>query len=340
MNSERQEPDDYRALLYQRQAIIATEFLSDKALTACHRWLIQGTSDVLIKQKGEKVGYGHLQTCKKRWLCPLCADRAARKMRARLVRAIQAEQIAGYRPLFITYTAQHTLSLPLSVSSARIRAAHRRLHSGKRFEGIARDCGWDGSFRSYEITYGQSGWHFHIHELSFTRCGASTVLLADFLSGGWRSAIEKEGGYAQDGVGLVLEDAKASVAGYISKFGLAAELTQGIQKQKAEGGLLPFQLADVPISEPRRAEWARRLFQEYAAATRGLQQSCPGGSLRALFRHIKDSPTDTDYQTDILASITVNEWRSVVRRGRRADLLRAAECRDKLNFDAIIGRAT
>lgn len=337
--SSGQEPDDYRALLYTRQRVINTKYLSDVALSACTRYLIGGVSDVLIAKRGEKIGYKHLQTCKKRWLCPLCADRLARQTRARLSRAIHAEQVAGCRPLFVTYTAQHDQALSLAAASARMRNAHRSVHSGKRFNSMANDCGYDGSFRAYEITLGSAGWHFHIHELAFVAQSLSPDLLADYLLSAWPSEIRRQGGYARNGIGLVVETAQASVAGYISKFGLAAELTQGVQKVKRGGGLLPFQLADVPITEPKRTEWAATHFGEYAAATRGLQQSCAGGTLRALFRHIKDNPTETEYQTDILSSLSLDEWRRVVRADKRAALLSAVEAGDRETFESITGRS-
>lgn len=337
--SSGQEADDYRALLYQRQSIINTKYVSDLSLSACTRYLIGGVSDVLIAKRGEKIGYKHLQTCKKRWLCPICADRMARQSRERLLRALNAESACGYFPLFVTYTAQHKMGEPLATGIKHVAGAHRLVHSGVFFHEAAKRLDYDGSFRALEITYGAAGWHFHIHELAFIGGSQARGGLADVLLARWPSAVAKMGGYASPENGIDTSYADATVRDYIIKFGIVAELTQGVQKYKTDGGLLPFQLADVPITEPKRTKWAATLFGEYAAATRGLQQSCSGGSLRALFRHIRDNPTEKDYQTDILATLSVDEWRAVARAGKRAALLRSVEQGDRESFELITGRS-
>lgn len=338
MSSIPQGPDDYRAILYARQSVINTKYLDDTALNACQRWLQFGKNDVLVRQRGEKIGYANLQTCKKKWVCPVCADRAARQTRNALSRAIAAEAFAGYRPLFITYTAQHNGRDSLHTSAALVRQAHRSLHSGKRFSRAYASAGCDGSFRAYEITLGRSGWHFHIHELLFVANGGSGMGLAAYLSDGWPEHVSALGGYAKKDVGLVVETARASVAAYISKFGLAAELTQGVQKTKKTGGLLPFQLADVPYTDSGRTAWAGEKFAEYAVATKGLKQTATGGTLRALFRHIKDNPAIPDYETQILASLTTTEWSRVVKAGKRAALLSAIERHDLVAASVLVGR--
>lgn len=224
-------------------------------------------------------------------------------------------------------------------ASRQVRDAHRALHSGKTFSAVSQNCGYDGSFRSYEVTYGESGWHFHIHELVFVNRALPSRNFEDFLLSGWPRCVGALGGYAKEGVGLVIETAQASVAGYITKFGLAAELTQGQQKVKAAGGLLPFQLADLALQNPSRRAWASERFAEYAAATKGLKQTATGGALRPLFRHIKDNPDVPNYETNILASLTTDEWRRVLRAGKRAALLKCVKDRDLATFDQLTGRA-
>lgn len=337
-NAKPNAPDDYRALLYMRQRVVNTKFVDDIALNACMRWLQIGKISVLVRQKGEKIGYAHLQTCKKRWMCPLCADRMARQTRASLSRALRVESISGYIPLFITYTAKHMEGEALRHVSSELQRAHRQLHSGKRFSEAASSVGYDGSFRALEITIGNSGWHFHIHELAFVDRSAETGEFADLLVSRWSSEVAKVGGYASPEHGLDIREADAEVKDYAEKFGIAPELTQGVQKAKDDGGLLPFQLAEVYLTDSRRAKWAADKFSEYAAATKGLKQTATGGTLRKLFRHIKDNPDQTDYETNILASLTTEEWKRVLRGGKRAALLTAIEQKDLATASSIIGR--
>lgn len=333
-------PDDYRALLYMRQSVVNTKFVDDTALNACQRWLQIGKISILIRQKGEKIGYAHLQTCKKRWVCPVCADRMARQTRRALARAIEAESACDYHPLFITYTAKHLAGESLSVVSGRLQRAHRALHSGKQFSKAAAIVSYDGSFRALEITIGNSGWHFHIHELAFVDRQKTSDEFTDLLVSRWSAEVAKVDGYASPEHGLDIREADAEVKDYAEKFGIAPELTQGVQKAKDDGGLLPFQLCEVALTDSRRAKWAADMFSEYAAATRGLKQTATGGALRPLFRHIKDNPDVPDYETNILASLTIDEWRHVVRTGKRAALLTAVEQRDSAGVSAIIGRLT
>jgi hypothetical protein len=329
-------PDDYRDLLYMRQGVIC-RFLPDEiALNNCLRSTIAGTSDVLIAKKGEKIGYKHLQTCKNRWQCPICADRRARQTRKKLMRAVQAESAAGFKIAFVLYTAAHSADEPLDRVRDRVRYAHARLHSGKAWQTLERWSGWDGSVRNWELTYSSSGWHFHSHELGFVRADCDLDELKDRMGARWHDCVSATGSWAKDGIGLNLKAADIEVKDYIAKFGIVAELTQSSQKTARGEGILPFQFADIAVNESGRRTWAAEKYREYASGVRGLQQFCPGGNLRPLFRFIAENPTQDDFDTSIIAGLTLSQWRKVVRSGKRSQLLRVASTGDKGALDALL----
>lgn len=330
-------PDDYRDLLYQRQGVICHFLPTKNSINNCMRSLAAGAANVIIAEKGSKIGYKHLQTCKSVWLCPICADRIGRQRRAQLKRAVDAERAAGFQLAFITYTCQHRLEESLSVVRDRVRYAHSTMHSGKAWQRIEDKYTWDGSIRATEPLFGANGWHYHLHEIAFVDKSADLDELRLDLSERWQGAVARQGGYASADHGLDLEDAETTVKDYIGKWGLVAELTEPSMKFQRSEGLQPYQLADVAVQEPRRAKWAEERFAEYAAAMEGVKQLVPGKNLRALFTFIKENQHKSEFDINILADLTIDQWRHVWKRGKRSDLIRAVKNRDAQMFDMLIG---
>lgn len=330
-------PDDYRDLLYQRQGVICHFLPSKKSINNCMRTLAAGAANVIVCERGSKIGYKHLQTCKNVWLCPICADRIGRQRRVQLKRAVDAEKAAGYQLAFITYTCQHRLEESLHVVRDRVRYAHSVMHSGKAWQTLQDKYGWDGSIKATEPLFGANGWHYHLHEIAFVGSAADLDELRGELSARWTVSVGRQGGYADQDHGLRLDEAETTVKDYIGKWGIVAELTEPSMKFQRNEGLQPYQLADVAVQEPRRAKWAAERFVEYAAAMDGVKQLVPGKNLRALFSFIKENQHKPEFDTTILADLTINQWRTVWRRGKRSELLRAVKNRDAQLFDMLIG---
>lgn len=153
------------------------DFSALKRVRHCKRYLaMRHTSngpervdevEVRRSQDGEAVGYSGLQTCGSVWACPACSARiqAQRRLELGLLMAAAAEQ--GYCVVFTTYTLRHKAGQPLAGLWDGLSYAHRRVKQDKTVSKLRKGHGEVGSVRATEVTYGQNGWHPHMHSLRF-----------------------------------------------------------------------------------------------------------------------------------------------------------------------------
>src|SRR6185503_16585697 len=108
--------------------------------------------------------------CGRLWVCPVCAARITEQRRKELSNAVS--RWPG-KLLLVTFTFRHerrdrlTDLLARLVGKGKQRGAFQWMKSGKQWQEILRDVEWVGSVRALEVTYGDNGWHVHIHELVF-----------------------------------------------------------------------------------------------------------------------------------------------------------------------------
>lgn len=317
--------DDYRALIYYRQSVISRWLGVNSCTTPCLRYRVPNVTNIEITKRNERAKYRGLQICRRNWLCPVCANKIARDRRRQMERAIGAMATRGYALVFITYTVQHVMGEGFVVVRDRVRDAHLTLHSGKGWLKIEREYDWGGSIKTVECTYSESGWHFHLHEIGFVGDDKSIPSLEQQLRDRWLYALKTVGGWARDDIGLVAKPADKSLRDYVVKWGICPELVAGSSKGARLGGVLPFQLPDYLLNQERSEDWARGLFREYAKGIHGVKQLWASPSVRPYMKAPEAAPEQGDQAAQVLASLTVDEWREIRRRGQRANLLRAAE---------------
>lgn len=212
---------------------------------------------------------------------------------------------------------------------------------------------WDiaGTTRTIEITYGANGWHSHAHVLLWTETPATDkrgAAIQRELYQRWAQRCRAVGLPTPDPEhGVRVDAATRESAGVIGKYviklqegggSLAMEMTRADLKVARGGkGLTALELAAIAVGDGPDADRARRLWNEYEQATRGVQCLTWSHGLRERLaalvelddRDDDELPEEEEAETPEYPDIAIARapWREriVPVLGARADVLHAAE---------------
>ena len=183
-----------------------------------------------------------------------------------------------------------------------------------------------GHITATEVTHGVNGWHPHYHILLFFTKPIDTKDLRGFLAKCWQNCCDKSGLKIPSlEHGCDLRDGKYADK-YVSKWGLADEVTKGHIKKGKEGSATPW---DLLRQSEEGCKKAGHLFQVFSDAFKGKRQLSWSKGLKSLLRvDVREDEelaqvTDKDsVAVDILA---MELWRLILRYKSRADYLKAKE---------------
>ena len=318
--------DEYRALQFFRQSEICWFIEKSNTIQPCLRYLQGGKDRVDLCLNGAGRGYyRNLQTCNRVHLCPICAAKISKKRRGQLAAACDEMAARGCHMVFITYTVRHAKSDLFAEVRRRVQNAHRQLHSNHQWVLIQNKFGWRGSIRAIETTLGESGWHFHIHEIGFLDKNLPVAQFEQVMSDRWAHMVDRVGGSQEYGIGLTVGRTDREVHKYISKWGLVPELTGAAFKTHKNGGIAPFQLADLVFKDLTAFSYAKEKFNEYAEGIEGAKQILAGKELREIIHDIPAGTEKQDWFFSAVASLTPDQWRIISTTGKRVQCLRAIE---------------
>jgi hypothetical protein len=207
-----------------------------------------------------------LLTCGHIWTCPVCSQGLRSERAERVVRAVDH---LGGRWQMLTLTLRHRQGFPLKDLRDGLMAAWRRTRQGGCIQRV-----WtervSASVRAQEITYGENGWHPHIHVLLQTTEWDEDE--RDALQARWEAAVVRELGEhcrPDDLHGLVWSEPfdasrdSGARATYLTKLGLE---TTGLAKEGRHGSKTPWDVARAAALGESRSLW---LWREFATATKG-----------------------------------------------------------------------
>jgi hypothetical protein len=255
------------------------------------------------------------------------------------LRAERAERIVGAvghlggRWQMLTVTLRHRHGLALADLRDGMMKAWRKTRQGGRIQRV-----WServsASVRAQEVTYGENGWHPHLHVLLRTSEWSEDD--KDALQARWEANIARELGEhcrPDDLHGLVWSSAfdasrdSGQRATYLAKLGLE---TAGLAKDGRNGSRTPWDIARAAAAGDSRANW---LWREYIAATRGkrmleLDDRAAAAAKRAA--ELACDPNDGEPKPVTRIEVQRDDVRALRRLERRlpsimAIVLRAAE---------------
>lgn len=326
-----------RMIRYYQQSL-ARQLLPNEKVAKCARVIRPNKYNVEVVHvpEGNKAYFRNLIICGRVWLCPVCAAKVNERRRQELAMLIYT---TGYRPVLVTYTLQHQRGDRLTILVDAIQKGLRSTKSGPPYQRIQARYGIVGSVRGFEVTWGKSGWHPHVHEIVMMSDDTTDDQVDEFetwLRQRWQHALKKSGRAAAFELGVKITKHDGDIAEYIAKFGheptrqgwtITHELVKSNAKSGKENGKTPFELllsyGDGNLADGRR-------FQEYARIMKNIHPLHWSAGLRALLNSALPEQTDEETAADdpdeyvVLAKLEPDAWRRILSKDTRAELLNIA----------------
>lgn len=322
--------------------------------------------------QNETPYYRNLMRCGKLWECPVCSARITERRReelARLIAAVESSQSATWdksgrepvpdvalsgRPLFfslITFTLSHHRGESAESVKARLLESYRAFTSGRAFQSMKAAYRLLESLKALEVTYGDNGWHFHLHLLVVSDTvpnAAWREQLKYALMGRWADSLARFGGHADWTHGVNIVTGGFAVKLYLAKveadhkWTVADEITKAASKsaKSEQGRTMNRLLYDYLLGDAQ----AGALWVEGVKALSGHKHLSPSRGFWSLLGRDSEPEIMADSQQAaeeaqtaedrLMARLSIDEWRLICQRNQRGELLDLAATGD----DGVVWR--
>jgi hypothetical protein len=279
------------------------------------------------RRKDGATYYQGLRVCGAVHACPVCSAKVSERRRSELSQAITEHQARLGSVALLTLTIPHTIHDKAFALVDSLTAAFRRLWSGRN--SLKALSGLVGQVRALEVTHGVHGWHPHLHVLLFFEGVQDFEKLFEQIYRRWVSVTQLEGiGTPSREHGVRLDLGDEAVGDYVSKWGMAEEITKArVKKSRGKNGRTPFALLE---DFSRGDVLAGKLFKEYVAAFKGHSQLQWSRGLRT-YLGLDSEKSDQDLAQTVQAEDDFlgrefggRDWSLVLRFRLRGELLEAA----------------
>ena len=335
-----------RVLRWQRKHAIE-KLLPNERVAKCFVVRIKPSVELHYSHKVKRAHYGGLMICGRVWNCPICAAKITERKRVEL-KSAKRDNLSDF---MVTITLQHKANDTLEKLNDDLSRAWRMVTAGRGWQEIKTKYKLVGSVTGREVTYGlDNGWHPHLHILYFSSMKLEDIPTDEIrhhVSIRFGKALAKIGRYASPEHGVNAIKGTDVTNLYIAKVGLEDgngktwDLISEITKASAKAGMIvgdrytPFQLVDLYLCGDLLAG---KRFIQYAKAMKGKKQLTYSRGLRELL-DIGSEATDQelaeaqDQEARLLAMLSPEAWRHVLKCGKRGDLLEVASSGD---FDLFL----
>lgn len=329
----RRDPVAHDASVARRYALqrVAAAILPRERVARCHRFVIPGKPGIGIYYDAthDRSHYAGVETCASVWHCAVCAAKIMERRRLEVALGIETWAGRGGIVLLVTFTLSHHKGENLTLVHGRLAKAWKHMLGGRAAVAFKQAHGIVGSIRSQENTYGDAGWHPHLHVLMLLKAGAHVDQFTTEIKANWKKAVEITGGNATLAHGCDVAVTDEAIANYITKlnaWNASHELTKGNAKQGNRKGRSPLQLlADAGAGDAE----SQRLWLQYAMVMKGKRFLYWSPGLRKLL-DMEGEKTDEEVANEHVATavevITMARpcWRFVYANDARAELLAVA----------------
>lgn len=268
--------------------------------------------DVKYNESRKKAHWSNVQRCGSVWTCPVCAKQITEKRRSEL-----SEAVFNWRKIhkgfmhLLTLTFSHSVTEPLRSLMERQKKAYKIFLETTKVKEIFRLIGVKHKIRSFEVTYGQNGWHPHFHILMFSDQFYIDKGHTDTLTQIWIKSCVKAGLSAPSMKhGLDIRDGTYADK-YVSKWGLEQEMTKGHVKQGRKESVTPFDLLQGSVFDSEmNGRSFKSLYQEYGVSTKGARQLVWSRGLKSLLgiEEKTDEELAEETEKDAITMRTVDDF--------------------------------
>lgn len=245
-----------------------------RELRKCHR--VQWTPQVeVVRSRSGEVLFRGFDRCHSVWSCPVCAP-SIRAGRAAELSAGLIEWIrAGHGVTFLTATIPHNCGDALPALFSGVAASWCDVLADKSVKALRHEMGFD-FVRSAEVTYGENGWHPHLHvclvsDVPLVREDAK--VLRDKVFRAWCAAVVRRGWKPpspQFGLS-VIKVSNGDVGQYMSKVeGLAQEMLRMDRKDGLRRTEAPFSILSRAVGGDVEAGSLWRVYEQGTKARKAL----------------------------------------------------------------------
>lgn len=310
----------------------------------CCRSRRAGVEKIQVIKGKNKSYFGGVQRCGSVWVCPVCARKITEYRRLELTAANSRWLGSGGGLLMLTLTVPHSFRDELLYTLEGIGDAFEYLFRHRKFKTFLARLGYAGKVRVLEDTHGRNGWHPHFHVLLYFDRGFyfDCKGLAASLLPQWQKACGAVGLPIPNEHGLSVQDG-TQASEYVSKWGIEHEMTKGhLKRARRLDSVSAFGLLDlVHRGLKKAAVW----FREHAFAMRGKHQLSYSRGLREKLgmnieltdQEIADADDDIKRKVD---SILYEDWKIILKKGARAQVLKAHFDDDPASFVAMVNAIT
>ena len=290
------------------------------------------------------AGYDNLQYCGSVWVCPDCSYKISQERKTELAEAMKSCRAKGLQVLMLTLTVPHYAGDDLRQLLKKMSSAKHAFWTNRNSRDyLSEQFPLIGHITATEVKFNdRNGFHPHYHILCFSEQNFKQEdidLIQDELYEFWAEKCVKQGlgkPSKEHGLHIKIGSNEDMLADYVSKWGLASEMTQAHQKigKKNKESLTMWEVLELSTFEASTNDKYGRVFKKYAQAFKGRAQLFWSKGLKdllikALTKEEEEEKAKNEAEeyaqflddNPHVLSIHEKDWWSVCYHKKRAELL-------------------
>lgn len=292
--------------------------------------------------------YSNLQYCGSVWVCPDCSYKISQERKKELAEAMKACRNKGLHVAMLTLTVPHYLGDDLKTLLKKMSKAKHSLWTNRNSrEYLADQFFMVGHITATEVKYSDNnGFHPHFHILCFLDkqyAAEDLQIIESELYEFWAEKCVKSGlakPNRRNGIDLKMgSNNEDMLADYISKWGMAEEMTQAHLKvgKKNMQSLTMWEVLELAQMEASVKDKYSYIFKTYAEAFKGRRQLFWSKGLKKLLKiEVKDDEeiaNQEDEKAEVFDAMFLNsqDWWTICYHKIRAEFLELVESDFKEN---------
>ena len=303
---------------------------------------------VTYNEKTGLAGYDNLQYCGSVWVCPDCSYKISQDRKTELAEAMKSCRSKGLQVLMLTLTVPHYAGDDLRQLLKKMSSAKHAFWTNRNSRNyLSEQFPLVGHITATEVKFNdRNGFHPHYHILCFSEQNFKQEdidLIQDELYEFWAEKCVKHGlgkPSKEHGLHIKIGSNEDMLADYVSKWGLASEMTQAHQKigKKNKDSLTMWEVLELSTMEASTHDKYGRVFKKYAQAFKGRAQLFWSKGLKDLLikaltkeEEEEKAKNEADEYAQFLddnplvLSLHSKDWWSVCYHKKRAELLDLVE---------------